>query len=244
MVTSASTLTDKLPYAADISLGLSPEELAVLREQYQNEQAKGWISTQTKFNLAWGLVKGNVRQGQVSEGIAILMDVYRTDSNRRRECLYYLSLGHYKLGNYTEAKRFNDLLLEKEPRNLQAKSLAQLIEKAVTQEGYLGLSIAGGAALVGGVLLAINIHGMQMLFNIPHDSAHRAPCNFCTWISFLPHKYKCAPTSGSQWKTGHQYHVLSASVFSNKKCYLLFFLGSSVCMSLSHQKTMQVENPS
>jgi fission 1 protein len=131
MVNSASTSTDKLPYAADISLGLSPEELAVLREQYQNEQAKGWISTQTKFNLAWGLVKGNVRQGQVSEGIAILMgtyiknstvmlysplihfgllvDVYRTDSNRRRECLYYLSLGHYKLGNYTEAKRFNGM---------------------------------------------------------------------------------------------------------------------------------------
>lgn len=76
MVTMASTSTDKLPYAADISLGLSPEELAVLREQYQNEQAKGWISTQTKFNLAWGLVKGNVRQGQVSEGIAILMGTF------------------------------------------------------------------------------------------------------------------------------------------------------------------------
>jgi len=161
MAITAPTSTDKLPYAADISLGLSPEELAVLREQYQNEQAKGWISTQTKFNLAWGLVKGNARQGQVSEGIAILMDVYRTDANRRRECLYYLSLGHYKLGNYSEAKRFNDLLLEKEPHNLQAKSLGQLIEKAVTQEGYLGLSLAGGAALVGGVLLASLFSGRR-----------------------------------------------------------------------------------
>lgn len=161
MVTSASSSNEKLPYAADISLGLSPEELAVLRQQYQNEQAKGWISTQTKFNLAWGLVKGNARQGQVSEGIVILMDVYRTDATRRRECLYYLSLGHYKLGNYSEAKRFNDLLLEKEPHNLQAKSLSQLIDKAVTKEGYVGLSLVGGAAVVGGILLASLFSGRR-----------------------------------------------------------------------------------
>jgi fission 1 protein len=104
--------------------------------------------------------------------------------------LYYLSLGHYKIGNYDQAKGFNcefsfqnfagpsfeqatatAQLLEREPTNLQAQSLDNLIEKALKQgalltflflpeadwlctEGYMGMAIAGGAAAVGTLLLA------------------------------------------------------------------------------------------
>lgn len=35
------------------------------------------------------------------------LEIYRSDPPRRRECLYYLSLGHYKMGNFEEARRFN-----------------------------------------------------------------------------------------------------------------------------------------
>lgn len=41
------------PYAIDANMSLAPEELAVLQDQYIQEQDKGYISTQTKFNLAW-----------------------------------------------------------------------------------------------------------------------------------------------------------------------------------------------
>lgn len=34
-------------------------------------------------------------------------EIYRAEPARRRECLYYLALGHYKMGNYEEAKKFN-----------------------------------------------------------------------------------------------------------------------------------------
>lgn len=67
--------------------------------------------------------------------------------------MYFLAVGHYKLGNYQEAKRYNGklhsfsttrredltgigregLLLEKEPNNFQSKSLNALIEKAVAK---------------------------------------------------------------------------------------------------------------
>lgn len=126
--TMSLTSKEKLPYAADATLSLSASELGVLRQQYAAEEAKGWVSVQTSFNLAWGLVKSEGR-GDVAEGIALLMgpsersnlssitmadfkarawaEVYRQEPSRRRECLYYLSLGHYKLGNYAEAKRFN-----------------------------------------------------------------------------------------------------------------------------------------
>lgn len=93
------------------------------------------------------------------------VEIYRSDPPRRRECLYYLSLGHYKMGNYDEARRFNGrspyprflqlalstinwiteylapfcwcmitaVLIEREPNNLQAQSLNQLIEKGVAR---------------------------------------------------------------------------------------------------------------
>ncbi|KAJ7583277.1 hypothetical protein C8J56DRAFT_1015113 [Mycena floridula] len=46
------------------------------------------------------------------------------------------------------------LLMDKEPTNMQALSLAQLIEKGVAREGYIGMAIVGGAAAVGALLFA------------------------------------------------------------------------------------------
>ncbi|KAJ3561449.1 hypothetical protein NP233_g10189 [Leucocoprinus birnbaumii] len=143
----------ELPYAADAEVSLSYDELEVLRRQYQKELSAAHITTQTKFNYAWGLVKSPVHDYQV-EGVRLLQEIFRAEPTRRRECLYYLALGYYKMGNYDEANRFNGLLLEKEPSNLQAQSLSQLIEKAVTKEGYIGMALAGGAAALGGIVLA------------------------------------------------------------------------------------------
>ena len=139
-----------LPYVVDAQTSLSPAELQVLHDQYDTEAAAGHITTQTKFNYAWALIKSQDRQ-QMLQGVALLTgtptrtpltsDIYRTDPPRRRECLYYLSLGHYKLSNFDEAKRFNStctcshpgLLLEREPNNLQAPSLNALIEKGIAR---------------------------------------------------------------------------------------------------------------
>lgn len=52
------------------------------------------------------------------------------------------------------ADLYAGLLLEKEPTNLQAASLAQLIDERVTREGYIGMALVGGAAALGTLLLA------------------------------------------------------------------------------------------
>ncbi|GAA5915547.1 hypothetical protein JCM6882_005933 [Rhodosporidiobolus microsporus] len=143
--------SDVLPAAVDAQSPLQASELAVLRQQYLDESAKGWVSVQTKFNYAWGSVKSENRV-EVGEGVALLMDIYRTEPARRRECLYFLAVGHYKLGNYPEAKRYNGMLLEKEPNNFQAQSLNALIEQAVSKEGYVGMAIAGGVAAAAGIV--------------------------------------------------------------------------------------------
>lgn len=47
-----------------------------------------------------------------------------------------MALGQYKLGHYNEARRFNDVLLEREPRNMQALSLKGLIDDRVARGIY------------------------------------------------------------------------------------------------------------
>ena len=122
-----------LPYVVDAETSLSPVELQVLHDQYDVEAAS--------------------QRHQMLQGVALLTDIYRTDPPRRRECLYYLALGHYKLSNFDEAKRFNALLLEREPNNSQAQSLHALIEQGIAKEGYIGMALLGGAVTVTGVVL-------------------------------------------------------------------------------------------
>ncbi|KAK5070991.1 mitochondrial membrane protein [Lithohypha guttulata] len=138
-----------LPYAADAESPLRPAELQVLRAQYEKEG--DYVGVQTKFNYAWGLIKSSERSEQ-QLGVQLLSDIFKTTPERRRECLYYLALGNYKLGNYAEARRYNELLLEKEPGNLQSQSLRTLIDDKVSREGMMGLAIAGGVAVAAGVL--------------------------------------------------------------------------------------------
>lgn len=106
---------------------------------------------ETTSNKMKGLIKSDARLDQ-QEGVRLLSDIFRTSPERRRECLYYLALGHYKLGNYSEARRYNDLLLEKEPANLQASSLRGLIDEKVAKEGLIGVAILSGVAIAAGVI--------------------------------------------------------------------------------------------
>ncbi|OAA34280.1 Tetratricopeptide-like helical [Metarhizium rileyi] len=128
---------------------LSPSELQVLRAQYEKEG--DMVGVQTKFNYAWGLVKSNNRNDQ-QLGVRLLSDIFRLSPERRRECLFYLALGNYKLGNYGEARRYNDLLLDKEPANLQASDLRQLIDNKVAKEGLMGVAILSGISIAAGVV--------------------------------------------------------------------------------------------
>ncbi|KAK9373725.1 uncharacterized protein V1513DRAFT_448476 [Lipomyces chichibuensis] len=142
--------SDNLPYAADAEISLKREELDVLRNQYVKEEP--FVSIQTKFNYAWGLIK-SPRRDEQQLGVRLLTDIFRDAPERRRECLYYLALGNYKLGNYVEARRYNDLLMDREPNNMQARSLNKLIDDRVAKEGLVGLAIIGGAVAAGGIIL-------------------------------------------------------------------------------------------
>ncbi|KAK1923857.1 mitochondria fission 1 protein [Papiliotrema laurentii] len=142
-----------LPYAAEAESSLSFDELEVLRTQYYKEIEQGHVTTQSKFNYGWGLIKSNSADLQ-TEGIKLLQEIYSASPSHRRECSYYIAVGYYKLRNYANAKKFNDLLLQHEPGNLQARSLRTLIDNAVTRDGYIGMGIIAGTAAVAGIFVA------------------------------------------------------------------------------------------
>ncbi|GAB7365233.1 hypothetical protein MBLNU230_g6318t1 [Neophaeotheca triangularis] len=147
-----------LPDAADAESPLKPAELQVLRAQYEKEGE--YVSLQTKFNYAWGLIKSSTRS-ENQEGVVLLSEIFRASPDRRRECLYYLALGNYKLGNYAEARRYNDSLLELEEGNMQAESLRKLIDEKVAREGLVGAAIVGGLAVAAGVVGSLVFKGAQ-----------------------------------------------------------------------------------
>ncbi|OMH85817.1 Mitochondria fission 1 protein [Zancudomyces culisetae] len=155
---------DDLPYAIDAETALTQEELLVSSQKLifiqitqDKEEKNGEVTVQTKFNYAWGLVKSN-KSSEQELGVQLLEEIFEEYPERQRECLYYISLGHYKLGNYSEANRYNDTLINIEPENKQALSLKRLIEKKCTRDGAIGMAIAGGAVAAIGVIVASLLH--------------------------------------------------------------------------------------
>ncbi|KAF9359944.1 mitochondrial membrane protein [Mortierella sp. AD094] len=143
-------MTDNLPSISDADSCLPDSQLEVLRKQYIREGE--YVTEQTRFNYAWGLIKSKHRRDQ-TQGVLLLTDIYREVPDRRRECLFYLALGHFKLGNYNDARKFNESLLEFEPNNSQAHALRHEIEDRVAKEGYIGMAIVGAVAAVGTIVL-------------------------------------------------------------------------------------------
>lgn len=107
--------------------------MKVLRDQY--EQEGEYVSLQVRFNYAWGLIKSK-RVSDQQEGVKLLTQVFKDAPQRRRECLYYLSVGSFKLGDYTNARKYCDILLEYEPDNRQVTQLRQAIEDKLNKGKY------------------------------------------------------------------------------------------------------------
>lgn len=134
----------------ELKVPLLVQQLTILRNQLNSEQPNP--SPQLKFNYAWGLIKSSNTQEQ-KNGVRLLTAVLRDAPSFRRDCLYYLSLGTYKVGDYTSAKCYVETLLHMEPENVQAIQLKESIERTVMNEGLLFIGIAAGVVAVAGGIL-------------------------------------------------------------------------------------------
>lgn len=140
------------PALEEVNQTIAPEQLQILKNQVEAEKPP---LPQSLFNYAWGLLKTDNHWYQ-RQALEILSTLYRDVPELRRESLYYLALGSVKVGEYTNARRYAQSLLEKEPDNSQFKALKQAIDDQVTQDGLIGLGVAGGVLAVGlGVMGAL-----------------------------------------------------------------------------------------
>ncbi|KAJ2801050.1 mitochondrial membrane protein [Coemansia helicoidea] len=140
-----------LPYAADAEQSLTADELLVLQRQYERELPRARV--QTKFNYAWGLIKSAARNEQRA-GVRLMHEIYDEHAERKRECMYYLAIGYYKMGEHRNARVYIEQLLALEPTNAQARSLHGLIDDKVARDGLIGLAVSGGVVALAGLAIA------------------------------------------------------------------------------------------
>lgn len=138
------------PALKDFEHTISHDRLQILKNQVESEQPNP--SPSSLFNYAWGLIKTKGYKYN-EQGVEILQQLYQSEPEIRKDCLYYLSMGMLKLGDYASARQYIEELLKIEPDNSQGKAMKSVIEDKITREGLTGLGIAGGVLALGlGVL--------------------------------------------------------------------------------------------
>ncbi|GMM55376.1 Fis1 protein [Maudiozyma humilis] len=147
------TTDNFLPTLSDAVDPLYPQQLEVLRQQVLAEGGES-ATTQARFNYAWGLIKSSSIDDQ-RLGVKFLTDIYKETPGRRRECLYYLTIGCYKVNEYRMAKRYVDVLSSHEPNNKQVQQLKQMVEEKIEHESMKGILI--GAGIVAGIATVTGI---------------------------------------------------------------------------------------
>lgn len=143
-----------LPTIQDAETPLEVAQLEVLRKQVTKEGGEHTASLQSRFNYAWGLVRSETQSDQ-RHGVELLCDIYRESALRRRECLYYMAIGSFKLREYSQAKRYVDTLCAHEPTNVQALGLRSEIENAIRTESLKGVAITASAIAGIATLIAM-----------------------------------------------------------------------------------------
>lgn len=137
---------------SDLHTPLSREQLQVLQDQVTSEG--DLPSVQSQFNYSWGLIKSNDPNDQ-KLGIKTLTDLYKSSPQRRRECLYYLALGCFKIGDYSNSRRYIDSLITHEPHNDQFLKLQKIIQDKIATDGLVGIALVSGIVAAGATALTL-----------------------------------------------------------------------------------------
>jgi len=129
------------------------DDILWIEKKYKAEENVGRVTLNTQFQYASCLIRSRYKD-DIQKGIPLLMDL--CDGNYdTRDFLFFLAIGHYKLGDLTKASKFVQRLLTIEPNNLQAYELKQLIDSKSHSDTVVGLAVTGGLVALGGALLGL-----------------------------------------------------------------------------------------
>ncbi|EYU18651.1 hypothetical protein ABFS83_10G159500 [Erythranthe nasuta] len=144
---------DHVPWSTpDVILGCERE----VAEARKDESADR--TNESIMRLSWALVHSR-QQEDMQRGIAML-EASLTNTNsplQKREKLYLLAVGYYRVGNYSKSMQLLDQCLEIAPDWRQALSLKKTVEDRVTKDGVIGIGITATAVglIAGGIAAAL-----------------------------------------------------------------------------------------
>jgi len=131
---------------------ISEEDLLKFEDKYYKESKAGTLSTTTKFEYGWCLVRTQYKE-DIRKGIKLLESLCDSKTDQR-DFLFFIAFGYYKLGDFDTSLRYTKRILTIEPNNHQAKDLELSIEKKMKSEGLLGMAMVGSAAaVISGIIL-------------------------------------------------------------------------------------------
>lgn len=78
-----------------------------------------------------------------------LFSEMEANEDKKLECAYCLAIGHYKLGNDLQAKKYTDWILARDAGNAYALTLKREIESKLTRDGLFGMAIVTALAAAG-----------------------------------------------------------------------------------------------
>lgn len=136
---------------------VSQDDLKHFEKRYHDQLHQGPVSTTSQFEYGWCLIRSRY-PADIRKGLLLLKNLFETgDEQIKRDCLFYMAIGHTKLKEYTPALNFTKAFLSVEPENRQAQQLHAFVKMRMKKEGILGAAILGGAVLVVGGLLGAGI---------------------------------------------------------------------------------------
>ncbi|CAI5453708.1 unnamed protein product [Caenorhabditis angaria] len=126
-----------------------PEDLRLARDSYLQQCSRGAPSDDAIVSYSFALINSSDKN-EIRKGIAGFEKLLRQGDSpgKRREYVYFLSLGYARIGEFDMAMRFADALIAAEPENVQAKRLREAIAKKARRNGVIGAAIFGGGVAV------------------------------------------------------------------------------------------------
>ncbi|XP_065888915.1 mitochondrial fission 1 protein-like [Dysidea avara] len=122
------------------------EDLQACERNYLKQVRNNTLTDNTKFAYAWHLIKSQY-SSDVRKGITMMQELCKSAGDKR-DYVYLVALGYYRLQEYSEAMKYIDTTLTMEPNNSQAKELKQLIKQKQDRDSMIGLAVVGGATAV------------------------------------------------------------------------------------------------
>ena len=129
------------------------DDIIWIEKKFRDEECEGKLTMTTQFQYASCLVRSKYKD-DIQKGIALLLELCQGNYDTR-DFLFFLAVGHYKLGNLTTASKFVQRLLTIEPNNFQAYELKKLIDSKANKDAAVGIALTGGLVALGGALLGL-----------------------------------------------------------------------------------------